>query len=251
MIDSANITASIVLYKQDQKELLEAIKSFKESNVTGKLFLIDNSPTNQIKNIIKDKSTEYLFNHKNYGFGAGHNQILEKISDSQYHLILNPDVSFGPEVIGKLITELSKDEDLSMIAPKVFYQDGRLQYNARRYPSLLGLALRFLKVSNKYTKRKEYRNINLNVPFIPDFIQGSFLLFKTKDLLSLKGFDQRYFLYMEDVDICKKIEKSGKKKMYYPHVHIHHTLKKGSSKNFRLFLIHIKSIFKYFLKWGF
>ena len=77
------------------------------------------------------------------------------------------------------------------------------------------------------------------------------MLFKTEDLLRLEGFDERYFMYMEDVDICRKIDLSGKRKLYFPATEIIHTHRKGSSKEFRLFFIHISSIIKYFMKWGF
>ena len=67
----------------------------------------------------------------------------------------------------------------------------------------------------------------------------------------LKGFDERYFMYMEDVDICRKIDLSGKRKLYFPATEIIHSHRKGSSKELRLFCIHISSIIKYFMKWGF
>ena len=100
-------------------------------------------------------------------------------------------------------------------------------------------------------KHSYNKNDNLLFSFFPDFVQGSFMLFKTKDLIDLKGFDQRYFMYMEDVDICRRIDLSGKKKLYFPKVEVTHTHRKGSSKKIRLFFIHMSSIIKYFMKWGF
>ena len=67
----------------------------------------------------------------------------------------------------------------------------------------------------------------------------------------LKGFDERFFLYMEDADICRRIYKSGKKILFYPKVEIIHQHQQGSSKNIKLFIIHASSAIKYFLKWGF
>ena len=77
------------------------------------------------------------------------------------------------------------------------------------------------------------------------------MLFKTEDFKTLEGFDERYFLYMEDADICRKIDLLGKKKLYYPKVKITHQHQRGSSKNIKLFFHHISSAIKYFLKWGF
>ena len=77
------------------------------------------------------------------------------------------------------------------------------------------------------------------------------MLFKTQGFKDLKGFDERYFLYMEDADLCKKISKNDKKALYYPKVEIIHHHQKGSSKNIKLFFYHVTSAIKYFLKWGF
>ena len=138
-----------------------------------------------------------------------------------------------------------------MVAPKVSYPSKELQYTARKFPTIIELLCRFLGVFKHYTDNKEYKNDNLLFSFFPDFVQGSFMLFKTKDFIDLKGFDQRYFMYMEDVDICRRIDLSGKKKLYFPKVEVTHTHRKGSSKKIRLFFIHMSSIIKYFMKWGF
>tara|TARA_R110000787_G_scaffold6697_6_gene23274 strand:- start:5935 stop:6699 length:765 start_codon:yes stop_codon:yes gene_type:complete len=247
-----NISASIVVYNENINELQNTINSFIEYPQTKKLYIIDNSLTNILKEKIKGENIDYVFSGKNIGFGRGHNSILEKITnESDYHLILNPDVVFQPIILDKLIEELKNDNELSMIAPKVIYPNNQRQYTARKYPTFLELFFRFTGVFKKYTDKKEYRNKDLEKPFYPDFIHGNFMLFKTKDLISLHGFDKRYFLYMEDVDICKKIDQSGKKKMYFPKVAITHTFEKGSSKKIKLFFIHILSMIKYFMKWNF
>ena len=166
-------------------------------------------------------------------------------------MILNPDVSFHPEILEKLVLKMESSESLSMIAPRVLNTNNKLLYTARRYPNLFELIFRFLGIFKKFTTTGEYKNQNHKEPFSPDFVQGSFMLFKTEDLLRLNGFDNRFFMYMEDVDICKRIDQLGKKKLFYPKVEIIHTHRKGSSKSIKLFIIHISSIIKYFMKWGF
>jgi GT2 family glycosyltransferase len=247
-----NITASIVVYKEDSVELQKTINCFLNYPSSITLYIVDNSPNTFLKESIKQDNIEYVFSERNIGFGSGHNSILDKLTkESEYHLILNPDVVFHPKILHKLTEELKKHKDVSMIAPKVVYQDNSLQYTARKYPSVLELGCRFLGIFKNYTIKKEYKNQDLEKAFFPEFIHGNFMLFKTEDLLALNGFDNRYFLYMEDVDICKKIDQSGKSKLYYPEVEIIHAFKKGSSKNLKLFFIHISSIVKYFMKWNF
>lgn len=245
------ITASIVLYKEDIKILKTAIDSFLKIPTPKKLFLIDNSPENTLKNNFKNLEIEYIFMGKNIGFGTAHNLILDKIQqESDFHLILNPDVSFHADVIPNLITELEKEDDLAMISPKVIYPNGESQYTCRKYPTISDLMNRKLKFSKRQIFKNEYRNQDLKKSFYPEFIHGCFMLFKTSDFLKINGFDHRYFLYMEDADICRKIDKIGKKKMYFPSEEIIHIHRKGSSKSIKLFFYHITSAFKYFLKWG-
>jgi len=252
MQEEKHITASIVVYKENLKVLENAIDSFLGSPLSKKLYIIDNSPSNEFKNKIQNDSVEYIYSNKNIGFGKGHNSILHKLtSENKYHLILNPDVRFHPEILEKLVIKMESNESFSMIAPRVLNSNNELLYTARRYPSLFELIFRFLGIFKKFTIRGEYKNQNHKQSFSPDFVQGSFMLFKTEDLLRLEGFDERYFMYMEDVDICRKIDLSGKRKLYFPATEIIHTHRKGSSKEFRLFFIHISSIIKYFIKWGF
>ena len=252
MQEEKHITASIVVYKENLKVLENAIDSFLGSPLSKKLYIIDNSPSNEFKNKIQNDSVEYIYSNKNVGFGKGHNSILHKLtSENKYHLILNPDVRFHPEILEKLVLKMESNESFSMIAPRVLSSNNELLYTARRYPSLFELIFRFLGIFKKFTIRGEYKNQNHKQSFSPDFVQGSFMLFKTEDLLRLEGFDERYFMYMEDVDICRKIDLSGKRKLYFPATEIIHTHRKGSSKEFRLFFIHISSIIKYFIKWGF
>ena len=252
MFVNKNITASIVIYKENFKVLEKAIDSFLGSPLSKKLYFIDNSPSNEFKNKIQNDSVEYIYSNKNLGFGKGHNSILHKLtSENKFHLILNPDVSFHPEILEKLVLKMESNESISMIAPRVLNTNNELLYTARRYPSLFELIFRFLGIFKKFTTTGEYKNQNHKQSFSPDFVQGSFMLFKTEDLLQLKGFDNRFFMYMEDVDICKRIDQLGKIKLFYPKVEITHTHRKGSSKELRLFFIHISSIIKYFMKWGF
>ena len=249
------ISASIVLYKENLKELQATIDCFLNTNLSKKLFLIDNTENKQFQNIFSHKQVEYIAIGKNIGFGAAHNKVLDKIKTlSDFHLVLNPDVTFSKEVIPNLILQLERKKDTAMIAPKVLFPNGDHQYSCRRYPTMLELCARRIPVFRTFFKKTIHKGIykdkNLDNPFFAEYLTGCFQLYKTKDFVSLKGFDERYFLYMEDVDICKKIDKLGKNKLYFPKEKIKHVLKKGSEKSISLFFRHTFSVFKYFRKWG-
>ena len=251
MSSNPNITASIVVYKEDISILKKSIDSFVKSSLAETLYIIDNSPSNSLEKEFHNPKVQYLFSGKNLGFGKGHNQILDQLKNaSDFHLILNPDVVFEPQILESLTAELQKDSSYAMISPRILFPDKALQYTARKFPSVSEQLFRFLGISTKKTQKKEYRNANLNETFHPDFVHGNFMLFKTKDFLALKGFDERYFMYMEDVDICRRIKEMGKQVVYFPKVSAFHEFRKGSSKTLRLFLIHLNSMLKYYKKWG-
>lgn len=250
MSDKIEISASIVLYKEDTQTLQTTINSFLNLPFSKKLFLIDNSPNNDLENQFISEEIIYKFVGKNIGFGAAHNLVINTIKNkSKYHLILNPDIQFELDVIPKLINKLSEETLLAMISPKVLCPNNQVQFTCRKFPTKLELIYRRLKVFKNFTREQEYRNINLEKPFYPDFIHGCFMLFNTTDFIVINGFDERYFLYMEDVDICKKIDALGKRKMYFPLVSIFHHHRKGSSKKLNLLWIHFLSARKYFKKW--
>ena len=195
-------------------------------------------------------ATFISFTGKNIGFGKAHNLILDKIN-SDFHLILNPDVEFSSEVIPALTNKLRTRPEVSFVTPKVVYPNKELQYVCRKYPTFFDLINRKVFFLKTFIHKNEYRNKDLEKPFYPAFIHGCFMLFNTEDFKKIKGFDTRYFLYMEDADICRKVDAIGKKKLYYPYIEITHQHRRGSSKSIKLFLIHISSAIKYFLKWGF
>lgn len=252
MKDITQITATIVLYKEDAEILQRTVNSFLKLPLTKKLYLIDNSPNAELAPKFDHPEIIYKHNPNNIGFGRGHNMVLDSINkQSQYHLVLNPDVEFTPKVISTLIDALKKDETLAMVAPKVVCPDGTHQYTCRKYPKFIDLFYRIIKLNKTQIYQNEYRGLDLTQSFYPDFIHGCFFLFKTASFIKLKGFDERFFLYMEDADICKRIDQIGQKKMYCPKEEVIHIHRKGSAKNFKLFFTHLISAIKYFNKWGY
>ena len=248
MSDTIQISASIVLYNENIQELEQAIISFLKVPLSKKLYLIDNSPKRITNAIINENEIEYIFVEKNVGFGTAHNLILNKIKAiSKFHLILNPDVSFKPGVVVNLIKELENKANVSLIAPSVMYPNGSPQVICRKTPSIKKMLIRRLAIFNSRVDLNQYQD--LSKPFYPDFIHGCFMLFKTEDFIILNGFDERYFLYMEDADICREIKQSGKEVLYYPYEQITHIHRRGSAKKVKLLFYHTVSAIKYFKKW--
>ena len=138
----------------------------------------------------------------------------------------------------------------------MFGMDGNQQHVYRRELTVVDFFVRYvpniLAEFSPIKKRNDKHLMNdicKEEPFECDFIQGSFLVLPTKLLKELNGFDERYFMYAEDADLCKRIRKKYKI-MCYPECQVVHKWEKASHKNFKLFRIHCASLFKYFRKWG-
>jgi len=252
--EQLELTVTIVLFKNDVSVLKKTIQSFLNIPISKKLFLVDNSPSNKLKNEFIHSDIDYVFLNKNVGFGAGHNVVINKIkSISKYHLVLNPDVTFHTQVIPNLIEALENDNNIAMIAPRIEYMNGNHQYSCRRFPTFFELVVRripfFKLLFKKIIKRGEYKDKDFKKPFYAEYVSGCFQLYKTEDFLLVNGFDERYFMYMEDIDICRKVVNNKKRNLYYPEETIIHLFEKGSSKKIKLFTYHIISIFRYFYKW--
>lgn len=249
------LTAAIVLYNNDEKILEKAVNSFLATPIAKKLYLIDNSETDRFRNRFSSDEITYIYTGENLGFGKAHNLVLKEFGTySQYHLILNPDAYFDSEVIPLLLNKLKSSDDIGLIAPEIQYPDGTFQKSIRRFPKLYDFLLRRVP-GLKFVFKKEYERGNYlegptNVAMKVDAVSGCFQIFKTSVFKEIKGFDERYFMYMEDLDICRKVKQLGYDVLYFPEVTVYHHSAYGSKKSVRLFRVHLSSIVRYFMKWG-
>ena len=251
-----DITASIVTYNTDKKELETIIKDFFNTNLNVKLFISDNSKTNNLSEYIKNFANykiEYIFNDNNGGYGWGHNRILTQINKkSKYHLILNPDISFGKGVLEALFEYMELHKDVGQIMPMVKYPNGEIQYLCKRLPKIKDLLLRrFCPIKNIVEKSNYYyemRDTGYNKIMEVSLLSGCFMFLRTNILIEVNGFDERFFMYFEDYDLCRRIGKISKL-IFYPKVEIIHNHRKSSYKNKKMLFEHIKSGIKYFIKW--
>jgi GT2 family glycosyltransferase len=251
-----SISGSIVLYKTD-KRVRQSIESFLNTSLPIKLFLIDNSPTDSIKNkildLLNDKRIEYIHNSKNIGFGAAHNLAIKKmINVSKYHLVLNPDVQFEENVLPTILRYMETNLDVGLLMPKVLYPDGKIQYICKLLPAPFDLIFRrFLPSSilgkrlNKYELKFTEYNQQMEVPYL----SGCFMFMRTSLLPKAGFFDEQFFLYLEDTDLSRRFYLVAKN-IFFPDVYIIHHHERGSYKNLRLLYIHSRSAIKYFNKWG-
>lgn len=252
------INGSIVLYNNSLDLLKKAIYSFisVDKKLRNKLYLIDNSPTDKLRRLGKiDKCIEYLFNNENLGFGKAHNVALRKSISERctYHIVLNPDVCFEPESVYKLYEYMQQNLDVANIIPKTFYPDGSLQRVCKLLPSPLELIFRRLlfsqKLLDKVNSRYELHNFNYNQILNAPFLSGCFMFLRIETLEKIGLFDENIFMYMEDVDLNRRLH-AKYRTVFYPYSNIIHVYARESKKNRTLLIRHIKSTIYYFNKYG-
>ncbi len=149
-------------------------------------------------------------------------------------MFLNNDVIFSENTIKTLINYLEKTNDKILIAPRLLNTDGTIQHSVASFQSLwLSFTAYFflykLFPKSKYFNRYYLINMGVEETMEVDAVTGAFMILKREEVLSLNGFDENYFFYGEDNDLCKRFRDAGGKIIYFPKTKLTH-LKGGTKK---------------------
>jgi len=215
---------SIIIVNYNVKEflqnLLHSIDKAAQS-IKHEVIIVDNASDDGSveylqKNFLQQDRIKLIANKKNLGFGRANNQGL-KIAQGKYLLLLNPDTLLSEDTLKKMIGFLEKSSDAGMAGCKILNPDGTLQLACRR--SFPGPWVSFCKVtglSTLFPNSRLFAKYNLtyldeNQTYEVDAISGSFMMLKKEVYDKVGGFDEDFFMYGEDLDLCYRIQKSGYK----------------------------------------
>jgi len=246
------VSIAIVTYN-DEKHIGNLLGSINECVKLEDchIFLIDNGSQDETRNIAKEKNDNITIieNEKNIGFGAGHNKVLSLL-DSKYHVILNPDVVIKSDVISQMACYLDSNPDIGMITPKILYSDGSVQILPKKDPKPIYMLARRSKIKalQKYKDAYEMTEAGADKAYDIEFASGSFMFIRTELFKKVGGFDERYFLYLEDADLSRKVRQYARIQ-YNPGFIVYHDWQQAGAKQIKYFLIHVVSMIKYVLKW--
>jgi GT2 family glycosyltransferase len=248
------VTASLVTYQTDREELTTVLRCLCSSPV-GRIYIVDNSPDDGLGNLVGfHPSVEYSWGHGNIGYGAAHNIAIGKAIEARakYHIVLNADIRFERGTIEKLIDYMEAHTGAGQVMPRVFYPNGDLQYLCKMIPTPLDLALkRFFperlseKTVHKFQLRFTGYDKEMNVPFL----SGCFMFFRVSALNDVGLFDERFFMYGEDIDLSRRMHEKYRT-MFFPGASIIHAHAAESRTSWKMLKIHIVNIIRYFNKWG-
>ncbi len=187
----------------------------------------------------------------NKGFGHGHNQVLPLL-DSDFHAVVNPDIEIDRDVLTDLCRYLGDHPDVGLVTPKILFPSGEIQYIGKRNPTFLALVGRhlFQKKLKPHVDHYLMLDEDLTKPVDIQFATGCFFVLRTALFKELGGFDTRWFMYYEDMDITRRTCQRARA-VYLPDTCVYHAWERSSSHSLKYFLILVKGMFVYFRKWGF
>ena len=241
------------------KRCLESIFAAEMNGIDFEVIVVDNNSKKAEQEEIKKISfkIKYIRSQINLGMGGGNNLGISS-AFGKYILILNPDIVVQADSVLKLFNYLKNNTNIGIIGPKLLNPDGSLQYSCALFPSLLIPILRRTLVGRIFSERAlsyTMANVSHEETMPVDWLMGSCLMFRKSDWTH---FDERYFMYFEDIDLCRQCWEKGLQVVYYPKAVMLHDHARQSARKFWFLAIfqdslarqHLRSYFVYFLKWG-
>lgn len=251
---AARISACLVLYHSGE-EALRAVDCLDASDVEIDVYLVDNTPEDDTAGQIRWKhpGVNVLPQEKNLGFGRGNNAVLPELR-SEYHLLVNPDVTFDADLVRRMVEYMDKTPGCVILTPRVLNEDGTEQYLPKMQPTihylLGGFLERFGGVFTRWRREYTMADRSIRMPVKVEFATGCFLMIRTEDFRQMKGFDERFFLYQEDSDLSRRAMNRGNI-IYHPDMTVTHAWQRENTRSLRGIRRQVTSILKFFLKWGF
>lgn len=245
------ICITLVTYKETLQEIINIVKLFTRIKYKKKIILFDNLNQDRSKDF-SNLNVDYIKSDKNVGYGSGHNCSLNQNESFDFQIISNIDIDFDIDDIHKLIKSISEDSDIGLISPKIIDINKYTYFNVREFPNIFHLILWKLnsKILNKIFLYEFIDNSKINRPIEANHVSGCFMIVRYDLFKKINGFDKKFFLYLEDTDLCRRI-KPFKKIIYNPKFKINHYHQKSHSIKIRYLFLATISSFKYLLKWGF
>ena len=265
MVPITSMDVSIIILNYKQKGLVkQCVKGILQShiNVSYEIIVVDNHSHDGCIEMLREIFPQVitLASEKNKGFAYGNNLGIQK-SRGKYIVIINPDIAFTDNVIENMIAYMEKNKNAGIVAPKLINPDGTIQYSCRRFPKIFTPILRrtFLgnfsfakKWLNAYLMEDWDHNSNKKV----DWIFGAIFMIRKEFLKKVGLFDERFFLYFEDCDLCRRFWEKNYEVWYLADIELtHYHQRLSGQKNGILSIfdkatrIHIASAIKYFAKY--
>ena len=251
----APVSACVVLYHCGE-EVFDALRCVENATVEVAMYLSDNSPEEPTADKLQwtFPGVTILPQRGNIGFGRANNAVLPYLQ-SRYHLIMNPDVTFEPDLLYRMINYMDQHPNIAILTPRVLNEDGSEQFLPKKricvHYLLSGLLEPLGGIFRRWRQEYTMADLDVRAPLPVEFATGCFLLIRTSVFQQLQGFDPRFFLYQEDSDLARRVlDQNLGSIVYHPDMVVTHRWSRENTRTFRGRMRQIRSICKYFWKWG-
>jgi hypothetical protein len=202
------------------------------------VILVDNSSKDDgLESILKCYTKiQFINNSKNFGFARANNQGA-KISSGDFLLFINPDTVMIEDAIESMLDYIRSDSSIGILGPKVLNPDQTTQFSCRKFPTVWsGLFNRYslttrLFPNNRYSRDYLMLDYDHNSIRSVDWVSGCCMMMSESTLKKASGFDENYFLFIEDVDLCQVIKKQGLRVVYFPNAKIFHKISSSNARS--------------------
>lgn len=193
----------------------------------SEVIVLDNASKDETLNILSEfkSKIKIIKSDKNLGFAKGNNLAVQD-TNGEYLFFLNPDTEIKKDFFQSMLAFLESNSQIGIVGPKLIMPNGEIQPSVKNLPTLLGAINEFiLGVKNAYS---QYVPIGDELQEV-ETVYGAAMLIKREIFLKAGGFDEKFFLYYEDIDLCRRIKNMGKKIIYYPKAEVLHLV--GATKS--------------------
>lgn len=222
-----DVSVVVVTYREGVELLSSCFDSvYAQKDVDFELIVVDNGSDVATEQLLRRYTgARYIKNPENRGFAAAVNQGMKE-AKGRYVLLLNPDTSFNDQVFANMIQRLDEDVEVGVGSCIIRYPNGELQKSIRRFPTLKDQLLVLLKIPHFFDvpaiKKYMYEERDPFETQDVDSIMGAFMWIRREVLDRVGLFDERYFIWFEEVDYCKMVSDAGWVNRHYADVEITH-----------------------------
>jgi len=218
VIDLAIVTVSYNTRELLAECLAAALAGLEQSGLSGDVWVVDNASADGSAEMVRERfsAVRLVANDQNVGFAAGNNLALRSLSESapRHVLFLNPDTRVVGDALGEMVRFLDAMPGAGVAGARLVHGDGSFQHSAFAFPGLLQILFDFFPLhprllESRLNGRYPRRLYQAGRPFAVDHPLGAALMIRTQALAQVEGFDERFFMYCEEVDLCRRVKKAG------------------------------------------
>lgn len=241
MSEASNLTLSIVSHGHRAllQKLLGDVRTHQYAGKANIIVTLNLADEDFDSSAFPELNIQIIRNPAPKGFGANHNAALSRCK-TDWFAILNPDLRLECDPFPALFEAVDRNSDVTLLAPRVLGPGGEIEDSVRENLTPLSLIRR--RIFGRRAPASAHGPVRLGRPFV--WFAGMFLLVRTDHLRALEGFDEHYFMYCEDFDLCARLFLSGRTMLQVPEATVVHHAQRHSHRALRPLLRHLRSLLR-------